>query len=181
MKNNKGTKIIITLLAIVIPVVVALLYVVPKPENMSPEVKSFLENSPFFNACINGTTFVLLLGALAAVKSNNIKLHSRLMTTSIGLGVLFLLSYVAYHFSFDDTVFPKENPLRPLYITILVSHIILSAVVVPLVLVSYFRGLNGQIEHHKKIVKYAYPIWLYVTLTGVIVYLMISPYYPFNQ
>jgi putative membrane protein len=88
---------------------------------------------------------------------------------------------VAYHFSFADTRYPADAPARGFYFFVLISHIVLSAVVVPLVLLSYVRGLNGEIAKHKKLVKYAFPIWLYVTLTGVIVYLMISPYYPFNQ
>jgi len=175
-----GTRKVIIMLGIVIPIVVALLYVIPKPENMNPGLKEFLQYSPRFNALINATTFVLLISALVAIKMKNITLHKRLMSASILLGVLFLLSYVAYHFSFPDTRYPEGAPNRGLYFFILISHIALSAVVVPLVLISYLRGLNGEYEQHKKIVKYAYPIWLYVTLTGVIVYLMISPYYPFN-
>jgi putative membrane protein len=181
VKNSKGTNKIIMLLGVVIPLVVAVLYVLPKPENMNPGIKAILENSPKFNACINATTFILLILALVAIKAKKVQLHSRLMTSSIALGVLFLLSYVSYHFSFDDTIYPLDSEFRPLYITILISHIVLSAIVVPLVLISYLRGLNGEIERHKKIVKFAYPIWLYVTLTGVVVYLMISPYYAFNQ
>lgn len=176
-----GNKQVIILLGIVIPVVVAVLYVLPKPEGMSPELTRFLQNSPLFNAIINGTTFFLLIGAVIAAKKKKIGLHNKLMTTSILLGVVFLVSYVAYHFSFPDTKYPADAPVRKLYFFILISHIVLSAVVVPLVLISYLRGLNGEIEKHKKIVKYAFPVWLYVTLTGVIVYLMISPYYPFNQ
>lgn len=178
--SKVGTKKVVIMLGIVIPLVVALLYIIPKPENMNPGLKSVLQCSPMFNAFINGTTFVLLIAALVAVKRKNIALHNKLMTTSILLGVLFLLSYVAYHFSFEDTVFPKDNPVRPYYLGILISHIVLSAVVVPLVLMSYLHGLNGKIDKHRKIVKFAYPIWLYVTLTGVIVYFMISPYYAFN-
>ena len=176
-----GTKKVVMLIGIVIPAVVALLYLVPPPENMSPGLKNFLQHSPKFNALINGTTFVLLISALMAVKAKRIGLHNKLMTASILLGVLFLLSYIAYHFSFPDTRYPKDAPYRGVYLAILISHIVLSAVVVPLVLISYLRGLNGQIEQHRKIVKFAFPIWLYVTLTGVIVYLMISPYYAFNQ
>tara|TARA_B100000768_G_scaffold182065_1_gene209264 strand:- start:29546 stop:30097 length:552 start_codon:yes stop_codon:yes gene_type:complete len=179
--NSKGTKKIIMLLGVVIPLVVAVLYILPKPESMNPAVKAILENSPKFNACINATTFILLILALVAIKAKKVKLHSKLMTSSIALGVLFLLSYVAYHFSFDDTIYPLDSEFRPFYIAILISHIVLSAVVVPLVLISYLRGLNGEVERHKKVVKFAYPIWLYVTFTGVVVYLMISPYYAFNQ
>lgn len=180
-KTSKGTSKVIVLLGVVIPLVVAVLYVLPKPENMYPGLKAFLENSPQFNACINATTFVLLILALVAIKAKKVRLHNGLMTASIALGVLFLLSYVAYHFSFEDTIYPKDSEYRPIYIAILLSHIVLSAIVVPLVLISYLRGLNGDIERHKRIVKFAYPIWLYVTLTGVVVYLMISPYYAFNQ
>ncbi len=176
-----GTKKVIIMLGIVIPTLVAILYLVPPPENMSPGLKEFLQNAPLFNAIVNGTTFVLLISALVAIKKKNVKLHKELMSACILLGVLFLLSYVAYHFSFPDTHYPKGAPYRTLYLTILISHIVLSAVVVPLVLISYVRGLNGEISSHRKIVKYSFPIWLYVTFTGVIVYLMISPYYAFNQ
>ena len=176
-----GTKQVIILLGIVIPLVVLVLHYLPKAEGMSSEMKNFLQNSPLFNAIINGTTFFLLIGAVIAAKKKRIGLHNVLMTTSIVLGVIFLLSYVAYHFSFADTRYPADAPARGFYFFVLISHIVLSAVVVPLVLLSYVRGLNGEIAKHKKLVKYAFPIWLYVTLTGVIVYLMISPYYPFNQ
>jgi len=176
-----GTKKVIIILGIVIPLVIALLYLVPPPENMSPGLKRVIQYAPMFNALINGTTFILLVSALIAVKNKKIQLHSTLMSLSILLGVFFLLSYIAYHFSFPDTHYPEDAPYRGLYFLILISHIVLSGAVVPLVLISYVRGLNGEIEKHKKIVKFAFPIWLYVTLTGVIVYLMISPYYAFNQ
>jgi len=178
--NKVGTKKVIILLGVVIPLAVAVLYLLPKPENMNPGLKSFLQNSPFFNACINGTTFVLLIAALVAAKKKRIGIHNILMTASIVLGVIFLFSYIAYHFSFPDTHYPKDAPYRGFYFFILISHILLSMVVVPLVLTSYLFGLNGEIAKHKKIVKFAFPIWLYVTITGVIVYFMISPHYDFN-
>jgi putative membrane protein len=92
---------------------------------------------------------------------------------------LFLVSYVAYHWMADETKFPLDNPLRPVYLTILISHIILAAVVLPLVLISFWYGLNNKVEQHRKMTRFSFPIWLYVTTTGVIVYFMISPYYPF--
>jgi putative membrane protein len=95
------------------------------------------------------------------------------------LSSLFLISYVIFHAFGVETRFPADNPLRPYYLTILISHIILAAVVLPMVLLSFYRGLTGQIEAHKRITRWSMPIWLYVTTTGVVVYLMISPYYPF--
>jgi putative membrane protein len=86
---------------------------------------------------------------------------------------------VTYHYFADETKFPAGNPLRSIYLIILTSHIILAALVLPLILISFYRGLNMQVPQHKKIVRWAFPIWLYVTITGVIVYLMISPYYKF--
>lgn len=106
-------------------------------------------------------------------------MHKKLNITACVISTVFLLSYVAFHAFGVETRFPADNPLRPLYLTILISHIILAAFVLPLVLLSLYRGLTNQISSHKKITRWAYPIWLYVTTTGVIVYLMISPYYKF--
>jgi putative membrane protein len=131
------------------------------------------------NAIINGTCTVLLLTSFYFIRQKKIWIHKRLNIATFFLSSLFLISYVAYHYFADETKFPADNPLRPLYLTILTSHIILAALVLPLILISFYRGLNMQVPQHKKIVRWAFPIWLYVTITGVIVYLMISPYYKF--
>jgi putative membrane protein len=129
---------------------------------------------------LNGTTTLLLILSLYFIKRKNIAMHKKLNITALcHFQPIFLLSYVAFHAFGVETRFPADNPLRPLYLTILISHIILAAFVLPLVLLSLYRGLTNQITSHKKITRWAYPIWLYVTTTGVIVYLMISPYYKF--
>jgi putative membrane protein len=113
------------------------------------------------------------------IRARRIDWHKRLNIIAFCLSSLFLVSYVIFHAFGVETRFPIDNPLRPYYLTILISHIILAAVVLPLVLLSFYRGLTGQIEAHKRITRWSMPIWLYVTTTGVVVYLMISPYYPF--
>jgi putative membrane protein len=126
---------------------------------------------------MNGITALLLLGALWAIKNKKIPLHENLMKTAVACSLLFLLMYVAYHMTSDPTPYGGEGAIRYFYYFVLISHIILSVVVIPLVLHSYVRAYLGDFIAHKKIVKYAYPVWLYVAITGVIVYLMISPYY----
>jgi len=117
--------------------------------------------------------------SLYFIKQKKIQAHKMTNLTAFALSSVFLVSYVLYHWLATSTEYPKDNPsLRLTYLLILVSHIVLAAVVLPLILMSFYRGLQMQVELHKKIVRFAFPIWLYVTVTGVIVYLMISPYYP---
>lgn len=165
----------IVVVSIVIPVVVAILFGVKlKDFGYDVEPLSFL---PPIYASINGLTAVVLIAAVLAIKNGKRKLHERLMTTAIGLSVAFLVMYVAYHMTSDSTKFGGEGIIRPIYFFILISHILLSIAVIPLVLISYVRALANKFDKHKKIVKITFPIWLYVAVTGVIVYLMISPYY----
>jgi putative membrane protein len=119
--------------------------------------------------------------ALVAIKNKNVPLHRKLMSTALVLSVLFLLSYVAYHLTTESTKYGGEGFLRSLYYFILISHIVLSAAIVPLVLISYVRALASRFDKHKKIARITMPLWIYVAVTGVLVYVMISPYYPFNQ
>ena len=111
------------------------------------------------------------------IKNGKRKLHERLMTTAIALSVAFLVMYVAYHMTTDSTKFGGEGSIKMVYFFILISHIILSIAVIPLVLITYVRALAERFDRHKKIAKITFPIWLYVAVTGVVVYLMISPYY----
>jgi len=175
--TDSKLKIIIWSITILIPVVVTLLGIIP-PLELAEETRKNLYLLPKMNAIINGTTFFVLLGAWIAIRSKNIKLHKTLTSTAIILSVLFLLSYIVFHFTIGETSFPKENPMRPVYLFILATHIVLSAVIVPLVLFTYARGWAMEVEKHKKLAHFTWPIWLYVTATGVIVYLMISPCYP---
>ena len=169
-QKNKFTPYI-WLISIVIPVVVAILFTVRIPNVAS---LSFL---PPIYATVNGITTVILLLALKAIKSKNINLHKNLMKTAIALSLAFLLMYVAYHMTSDPTPFGGEGAIAYLYYFILISHIILSIILIPLVLTSYVRAIQAQFDPHKKISKITFPIWLYVAVTGVVVYLMISPYY----
>ena len=149
--------------------------VFPKP-NFVP---SFLLLLPFLNACINGTCSILLLLSLYFIRRKNILVHKRLNIAAFFLSSLFLVSYITFHFFAPETKFPVDNPWRPIYLFILITHIILATLVLPFILLTFYRGLNMQVEKHRKIARWSYPIWLYVTVTGVIVYLMISPYYNF--
>ena len=168
---EKKFRLWINIVSISVPIVVALLFVIRIP---NVEALTFL---PPIYASMNGITALLLLGALWAIKNKKIPLHENLMKTAVACSLLFLLMYVAYHMTSDPTPYGGEGAIRYFYYFVLISHIILSVVVIPLVLHSYVRAYLGDFIAHKKIVKYAYPVWLYVAITGVIVYLMISPYY----
>jgi putative membrane protein len=165
----------IVLLSIAIPAVVALLFGV-KLKTLGFDVKPLTFLPPIY-AGINGLTAVLLVAALIAVKNKKIKLHESIMKVAILCSVAFLGMYVAYHMTSEATPYGGSGAIKALYFFILISHIVLSVVVIPFVLLTYVRAITNNIERHKKIAKIAYPIWLYVAVTGVVVYLMISPYY----
>lgn len=135
----------------------------------------FTKMLPKFNAIVNGTCFILLILSLLMIKQKNIVMHKRINTLAMILSVVFLLSYVVYHLFNADTKYEGEYTI--LYYPILASHIILAAVSLPMILFSYYRGLTNDIQNHKKLVRWTYPIWLYVTLTGVLVYVFLAPYY----
>lgn len=165
----------IVVVSILIPVVVALLFSVKlKDFGYNVEPLSFL---PPIYATINGITAIVLISGVLAIKNGNRVLHERLMTTAIALSVAFLVMYVAYHMTSASTKFGGEGSIRMVYFFILISHIMLSIAVIPLVLITYVRALSERFDRHKKIAKITFPIWLYVAVTGVIVYVMISPYY----
>ena len=165
----------IIILSIAIPLVVVLLFNV-KLYDLGYDVKPLMFLPPIY-ATINGITAILLVTAVWAIKNGNRKLHETLMKTAIACSVLFLAMYVAYHMTSPSTKFGGEGWIRTVYFIILFSHISLSVIVIPLVLISYVRALAEKFDKHKQITKYTFPIWLYVAITGVIVYLMISPYY----
>lgn len=170
-QDEKRIKKWITILSIAIPAVVALLfgYKIPNAEPLA-----FL---PPIYASTNALTAVLLVVALVAIKRGNQKLHSRLMTCCIVLSALFLVMYVAYHMTSDPTPFGGEGNIRYVYYFILFSHITLSIAVIPLVLITYSKSYLKDFIAHRRWAKYTFPIWLYVAITGVVVYVMISPYY----
>lgn len=165
----------IIIVSIVIPVVVAILFGVKlKDFGYNVEPLSFL---PPIYATTNGLTAILLVAAVMAIKNGNRKLHQSLMTAAIALSLAFLVMYVAYHMTADSTKFGGEGVIKAIYFFILITHIVLSIAIIPLVLITYVRALSQRFDAHKKIAKITFPIWLYVAVTGVIVYLMISPYY----
>jgi len=167
-KNKYG--IWIKIISVVIPLVVATLFRV----KIDYDLPVFL---PPIYATINAITALLLVFALMAIKRKKIALHQRLMQSCIVLSLLFLVMYIAYHMTTDPTPFLGEGSVKILYFFILISHIILSVALIPLVLISYVRAFQKEFPEHKKISKITFPIWLYVAVTGVIVYIMISPYY----
>lgn len=175
--SDKAVFRLVTAISILVFVVVVILNqkVLPRPEVMP----SFVTLLPTLNAMINGTCTILLLLSLWAVKNKKIALHKKINLTAFVLSSLFLVSYIMYHWMALETTFPKDNALRPVYLFILLTHIVLAAVVLPLILISFYFGLKNEVIKHRKIVRFSYPIWLYVTITGVVVYLMIKPYYPF--
>jgi len=166
---KKYNKWIVTL-SITIPLVVAILFGV----KIDATLPIFL---PPIYATLNAFTTVILIIAFWAIKNKKVVLHEKLMKTAILFSALFLLMYVAYHMTSESTKFKGEGALKIFYFIILISHIVLSIAVIPFVLITYVRAITNNIELHKKIARITFPLWLYVAITGVLVYLMISPYY----
>lgn len=174
-EEEKKYKGIIWTLSIIIPLAVAALFGINLPK-MGYDVKPLSFLPPIY-ATINGFTAVFLFSAVVAVKKGNIKLHENLIKLCMVCSSLFLLMYVAYHMTSESTPYGGEGTIRYVYFFILITHIILSIVIIPFVLFTFVRGIAGAYERHKKLARITYPMWLYVAATGVIVYLMISPYY----
>jgi putative membrane protein len=173
-KEKKYNKWIVAL-SVIIPIAVAALFGVNlRSLGFDVEPLTFL---PPIYATINGLTALILIIAVIAIKNKNIVLHESLMTTAIGCSVVFLVLYIAYHMTSDSTKFGGEGLIKYVYYFILITHIILSVIIIPFVLITYVRAISNNIERHKKIAKITFPMWLYVAVTGVIVYAMISPYY----
>lgn len=172
VKERKFNKII-TIISILVPLVVAVLFGVKIP-NSEP-----LGYLPPIYAAINGLTAVLLIYAVWAIKNGKRVLHQNIMSACIILSILFLLMYIAYHMTADSTSYAGVGAIKYVYYFILISHIILSIVIIPLVLKTYARAYLKDFERHRKLARITFPIWLYVAVTGVIVYLMISPYYDY--
>jgi putative membrane protein len=164
-------------------------HLIPAPAR----VPSFVQYLPKLNAVLNGTCSILLLVSLYFILHHKITIHKRINILTFCLSALFLVSYILFHYLKPETIYGDLNgdgilsdtereavgPMRTIYLVILTSHIILAAGVLPLILLSFYRGLKMQVEKHKKLVRWTFPIWLYVTITGVVVYLLISPYYHF--
>lgn len=189
-KQNDKTvfKIVLGVSALICVVVVVLNQkLIPVPDTFP----SFIYKLPMLNAFLNGSCSVLLMASLWAIKKRNIELHKKLNLTAFLLSSLFLISYVTAHYFIPDTKFGDVNHnevleqaelaavsgIRPIYLVILLSHIFLAVIVLPMILLSFYYALKDDRVKHKKITRFSYPIWLYVTITGVVVYALISPYY----
>ena len=168
--NEAKYKKIAIVLSIVLPIAVAALFGI-KIDGVN---FSFL---PPIYATINGLTALVLIGAYIAIKKKNRKLHQNLINVAVSFSLAFLVMYVAYHITSDSTKFGGEGSIKYVYFIILISHIILSIIITPFVCFTYLRGWLGDYEKHKKLTRITFPLWLYVAISGVVVYLMISPYY----
>lgn len=186
--NENRYLALIGILSIAIPVVVSILMFSPTKLGVESD---WIDVLPHLNGLINTTTSVALVAGLIFIKQKKVKYHRTAMLIAFILGSIFLVSYVIYHSSAASTIYGDINGngileeseaeqlgiMRMVYLGILISHIILAAIVVPFVLFALYYALTDKISKHRKVVRFAYPIWLYVSVTGVIVYLMISPYY----
>jgi putative membrane protein len=174
-QNDKKIFWLILIVSAVVFAVVIFLSQLPKSE----KIPWFVPLLPKLNAVLNATCSLLLMSSFYLIKKKKISLHKKLNLTAFFLSTMFLVSYIIFHSYGIETRFPEDNPLRPFYLFILISHIILAAIVLPLVLLSFYFGLTMQVKKHRAITRFSFPVWLYVTVSGVIVYLMISPYYNF--
>lgn len=174
LPKNKKYNQFINIVAVAIPLVVAILL---NPRIPKIDLGDWTKMLPHLNGLVNSLTSLSLLAGFYFIKQKKISAHRLMMTVSFCLGAVFLVSYVLYHLSNESTPFGGEGIIRPIYYFLLISHITLSIGVVWFVLRAIYFAMSNQIELHKKAVKWAFPIWLYVSITGVIVYLMIAPYY----
>ena len=188
-QNDKTVFKIVLAVSILICIVVIILNqkLIPVPDTFP----RFIYKLPLVNAMLNGSCSLLLIASLWAIKNKNIQLHKKLNLTAFLFSALFLLSYVTAHYFIPDTIYGDVNhnhildadelasvsSIRPVYIGILLSHIFLAVIVLPLILLSFYYGLKDDRVKHKKLTRFSYPIWLYVTITGVVVYAFIAPYY----
>jgi len=175
LAQEKKYKRIILALSIVIPLAVAALFGI-NLQKLGFDVEPLTFLPPIY-ASINAITAIVLVAAVIAIKKGNRKLHEGLNTFAIFCSLLFLVMYVAYHMTSDPTPFGGEGLIRYVYYFILITHIILSIGIIPMVLISYVRAISNLFVEHKRIARYTFPIWMYIAITGVIVYMMISPYY----
>ena len=174
-ENNKIFRNLFILISILVPIVVAVLLYLPKN---SDEMSPWLYNLPLLNAFINTFTAIILVMGYYFVKNSMVKYHKISMISAFILGTLFLVFYIIYHSSAPSTKFGGEGVIRMVYFFFLMTHILLAFIVVPLVLSAIYFAVFDKITSHRRIVKYTFPVWLYVSITGVIVYMMINPYYP---
>lgn len=172
-KNDKQARLLIITVSVIVFAVVALLSKFKLQVNLGFNVHIFAAIS----AMLNTTVSILLIVAFIAVRNKNYQLHKRLMLVAIVLSVLFLVSYISHHLLAGETKYGGTGALRYIYYIILATHIPLAAIILPFILFTAYRSLTGEYAAHKKIARYTWPLWLYVSITGVLVYLLISPYY----
>ena len=172
-KNDKQARLLIYTVSFVVFAAVAILSRVKLEVDLGFDIHVFA----LINAVINSMVSILLVWALVAVKNKKYVQHKNIMFGAIILSVLFLVSYIAHHLLAGDTVYGGEGNIRYFYYFILITHIFLAAIILPFILFTAYRSLTGEYAKHKKLAKYTWPLWLYVSVTGVLVYLMISPYY----
>jgi putative membrane protein len=172
-KNDKQAKLLIGVVSFVVFAAVVALGKIKLEVDLGFDVHLFAQ----LNAILNSTVAVLLVLALIAVKQKKFLLHKRLMMAAIVLSVLFLVSYICHHLFTGDTKFGGEGAIRYIYFFILITHIFLAAIILPFILLTAYRALIAEWPAHKKIARITWPIWFYVAITGVVVYLLISPYY----
>lgn len=172
--RDRRMMFLIALLSVLIPVVVAALFFLDKSTAQTSIDVSF---QPPLHAILNSLTAIALVIGYINVKRGNVRVHRAAMLTAFGLSAIFLVSYVTYHFLGERTIYGGEGALKYIYYFVLLTHIVLAVVIVPLVLLSVYFGITDQLARHRRISRWTFPIWLYVAVTGVLVYLLISPYY----
>ena len=180
MKGNPKDRFVIPIivsLSIIVPIAVASLFLLPEDWKLQFGNANF-RRLPFFHAILNGSTAILLLVAFGLIKTKNVAFHRLANILAFSLSAVFLVSYVVSHISNPDAHFGGQGWVRYLYFFILITHITLSIPVLPLAMLSIYRGWNNQISAHKKLVKWTFPIWMYVAITGVLGYIFMAPYYP---
>ncbi len=175
-ETYKKLTTLVKIVSVVLPIAVAVLFGLKLNIDWPFDVYYL----PFANAVLNGSCALFLIGALFAAKSKKIVLHTRLIYAAMLFSLIFLVIYILYHVTTGHTGFGGQGTTRTIYFALLISHIILAAIQAPFVLFAFLYGYTGQIEKHRKLVKFSFPIWLYVSVTGVICYAMIAPYYPSN-
>lgn len=172
-KQDRTAKLIIWTTSVIIFVAVFILSRVRLKLDVGFDVHLFAT----VNACINGFVSILLVAGLIAARAKMFRLHRKIMFTSIGLSVLFLISYICHHLLSDSTAYGGGGVMRYFYFLILITHIFLAGIILPFILYTAYRALTGDYHRHRKLARITFPIWLYVSISGVVVYLMISPYY----
>jgi putative membrane protein len=169
---KKATFLVLAASAVAFLVLVGVIY----GHGRAADVPAWVSWLPALNALLNGTSAVFLVLAYRAIRRRDVVTHSRRILTSLGASALFLVSYIVYHSVHGDTHFAGQGLVRPVYFFILVTHVTLSAVALPLVFMSLFFSLSGRFPRHKKIARYTFPIWLYVSVTGVLVFALLRVY-----